>query len=52
MSTLEQIAAVAEAVDGASAVDEATWRAVRHHPERVRSWVEPSGLLASTQRTR
>ncbi|WP_341924241.1 mycothiol synthase [Nocardioides psychrotolerans] len=44
MSSLEQIAAAAEIVDGASAVDEATWRALRHHPERVRSWVEESGF--------
>ena len=49
MSLLDQISAVAEAAaaaDGASAVDEATWRALRHHPERVRSWVEPSGFAA------
>ncbi|WP_309649363.1 GNAT family N-acetyltransferase, partial [Nocardioides sp.] len=44
MSSLEQIAAAAEAADGASAVDEATWRAVRHHSERVRSWVEETGF--------
>ena len=44
VSSLEQIAAAAETADGASAVDEATWRALRHHPERVRSWVEESGF--------
>ncbi len=44
MSSLEEIAAAAETADGASAVDEATWRAVRHHPERVRSWIEEDGF--------
>lgn len=41
---LEQIAAAAEAVDGAAPVDEATWRLLRHHPERVRVWHEPDAF--------
>lgn len=44
MSSVETIAAAAETADGASPVDEATWRALRHHPDRVRSWVEDSGF--------
>jgi mycothiol synthase len=44
MSSLEDIAAEAEAVDGAAPVDEGTWRAVRHHPERVREWGDDDGV--------
>ena len=36
---ISQIAAAAEQADGAAPLDEATWLTLRHHPERVRSWV-------------
>ena len=35
---IEQIASTAEEADGAAPLDEATWLALRHHPERVRRW--------------
>ncbi|KQW48530.1 mycothiol synthase [Nocardioides sp. Root1257] len=38
------IAAAAEAEDGAAPLDEATWRALRHHPETVRSWTDEDGF--------
>ena len=44
MRSLEDIAAEAEAADGAAPVDEATWRALRHHPERVRTFREDDGF--------
>jgi mycothiol synthase len=44
MSRLEEIAARAEAVDGAAPVDEATWRALHHHPEQVREWPHEDGF--------
>ncbi|GEP39807.1 hypothetical protein NPS01_34700 [Nocardioides psychrotolerans] len=43
---MEEIAAEAEAFDDAAAVDEATWRALRHHPERVRTWAGDDGFVA------
>ncbi|MCD4533726.1 mycothiol synthase [Nocardioides sp. cx-169] len=44
MSSLEEIAAAAERVDGAAPVDEGTWRALRHHPERVQQWGDEDGF--------
>ena len=41
---VEGIAAAAEAADGAAPLDEATWLALRHHAERVRSWVRADGF--------
>ena len=41
---VEGIAAAAAAADGAAPLDEATWLALRHHPERVRSWVRADGF--------
>lgn len=41
---VEGIAAAAEAADGAAPLDEAAWLALRHHPERVRSWVRADGF--------
>ncbi|MFC4785532.1 mycothiol synthase [Nocardioides sp. MAHUQ-72] len=35
---IDAIAAAAEAADGAAPLDEATRLALRHHPDRVRSW--------------
>lgn len=39
MKTIARVAAAAEAADGAAPLDEATWLALRNHPETVRSWV-------------
>lgn len=44
MRSLEEIAAEAEAVDGAAPVDEATWRVLRHHPKRVRTFRNGDGF--------
>ncbi|GEP33625.1 mycothiol acetyltransferase [Nocardioides szechwanensis] len=44
MRAVEEIAAEAEAVDGAAPVDEAIWRALRHHPEQVRSFHDDDGF--------
>jgi len=44
MRSVEDIAAEAEAVDGAAPVDEATWRTLRHHPERVRTLPHDDGF--------
>lgn len=41
---IARIAAAAEAADGAAPLDEATWLALRHHPETVRSWVRDDGV--------
>jgi mycothiol synthase len=41
---ITEIAAEAEAADGAAPLDEATWRALRHHPDQVRSWVHDDGV--------
>jgi mycothiol synthase len=38
------IAGEAEAVDGAAPLDEATWRALKHHPDAVRSWTHDGGV--------
>lgn len=44
LDRITEIAAAAEAADGAAALDEATWLALRHHPERVRAWVRDAGF--------
>ena len=44
LEALSDIAAAAEAEDGAAPLDEATWRALRHHPETVTSWVQDDGF--------
>lgn len=44
MDEITRIAAAAEAADGAAPLDEATTLALRHHPERVRSWVRDQGF--------
>lgn len=51
MRSVEEIAAEAEAVDGVAPVDDATWRALRHHPEQVRGFQRDDGfaLLAGPE---
>ncbi len=44
LDAITDIAAAAEAQDGAAPLDEATWRALRHHPETVRSWQSEDGF--------
>ncbi len=44
MERIEQVSRDAEAHDGAAPLDEATWIALRRHPERVRSWVREDGF--------
>ncbi|WP_028636576.1 mycothiol synthase [Nocardioides sp. URHA0032] len=44
MDTIQRVAAAAEAHDGAAPLDEATWLALRHHPDSVRSWVRDDGF--------
>jgi mycothiol synthase len=44
MRPVEEIATEAETVDGAAPVDEATWRALRLHPEQVRSFRNGDGF--------
>ena len=47
MDDVEQvarIAAAAEAADGAAPLDEATWLALRHHPDTVRSWIRDDAV--------
>lgn len=44
LDSIADIVAAAEAVDGAAPLDEATWRALRHRPESVRSWVREDGF--------
>ncbi len=53
MDDITRIAAAAEAADGTAPLDEATWLALRHRPESVRSWVRDDGfaLLAGHELT-
>ena len=53
MSSLDDIAAASAAADGATPLDEATRLALRHHPERVRSWLREAAfaLLIGQQLT-
>lgn len=44
LDLVADLAAAAEAADGAAPLDEATWRALRHRPETVRSWVTDDGV--------
>jgi mycothiol synthase len=44
VTPLERIASAAEVADGAAPLDEATRLALRHHPERVRSWIRDDGF--------
>ena len=44
LDALATIAADAEAADGAAPLDEATWRALRHRPESVRTWTRDDGF--------
>jgi mycothiol synthase len=44
LDALAAIAAEAETADGAAPLDEATWRALRHRPGTVRSWVDNDGF--------
>lgn len=44
LDPIADIAAEAEAEDGAAPLDEATWRALRHRPDTVRSWVRDDGF--------
>lgn len=41
---IDDIAAAAEAADGAAPLDEATRLTLRHHPERVRTWERNRGF--------
>ena len=44
LDLIASVAAAAEAEDGAAPLDEATWRALRHHPETVSSWTSDDGI--------
>jgi len=44
LDALAAIAAEAESADRAAPLDEATWRALKHRPEAVRTWTEPDGF--------
>jgi mycothiol synthase len=44
VETISRVAAAAEDADGAAPLDEATWLTLRHHPDRVRSWVREDGF--------
>jgi mycothiol synthase len=44
VDTIEAIAAAAGEADGADPLDEATRRALRNHPDSVRSWVRDGGF--------
>lgn len=44
MESIERTVAAAEAADGAAPLDEATLLTLRHHPDRVRSWVRDDGF--------
>lgn len=44
VDALAQIAAEAEEADGAAPLDEATWRALKHRPESVRTWTRADGF--------
>lgn len=44
LDALATIAAEAEEADGAAPLDEATWRALRHRPESVRTWTRDAGF--------
>jgi mycothiol synthase len=44
VSSMEEIAAAAEVADGAPPLDEATWRALRSHPEQVRALRSDDGF--------
>ena len=44
MDTIEAIAAAADDADGAAPLDEATFLALRNHPDSVRSWVRDDGF--------
>jgi mycothiol synthase len=44
VDTIEAIAAAAEDADGAAPLDEATFLALRNHPDSVRSWVRDDGF--------
>lgn len=44
LAAVAEVTRAAEAADGAAPLDEATWLALRHHPERVRSWVRADGF--------
>ena len=44
LDLIADIASAAEAADGAAPIDEATWRALKHHPETVRSWGSDDGF--------
>jgi mycothiol synthase len=44
LDLIADIAAAAEAEDGAAPLDEATWRSLRHRPGTVRSWTRDGGF--------
>ncbi|WP_028644629.1 mycothiol synthase [Nocardioides sp. URHA0020] len=44
LDSITAIASAAEAEDGAAPLDEATWRALRHRPETVRTWESEDGF--------
>ena len=44
MDAIRRVAGAAETADGAAPLDEATWLALRHHPETVRSWIRDEGF--------
>lgn len=44
MDDIRAIATAAESRDGTAPLDESTWLTLRHHPERVRSWMRTDGF--------
>ena len=44
LDLIADISAAAEVEDGAAALDEATWRALKHHGETAQSWVGDGGF--------
>lgn len=44
MDVIETVAAAAEAADGVTPLDEATWLTLRHRPDAVRRWERPDGF--------
>ncbi|HYH35377.1 MAG TPA: mycothiol synthase [Nocardioides sp.] len=47
---IADIAAQAEAADGAAPLDEATWLALRHRSDDVAAWVDPDGFALLVER--
>ena len=44
LERIESVTRAAEAADGTAPLDEATWLALRNHPDSVRTWDERDGF--------